>query len=387
MMPPRAFSVPMSVALLWLWLEGCGAPPRADEESGETFSARVHLVEMRVVPDVYEAAGTIRAHETARLSSKVQGRLRELRVGPGDRVSKGEIVALLEAEEISARERAAEAAAEEAGHARREAEAALRAAQAEADLAASTRERFAILKEKRAATLQELDEVEARYRGALAEKARAEARLLRAEAASSRAVSEARAAEALLEETRLRAPFEGRVLEKLLDVGNLASPGLPILVVEKAGVLRAEAPVTETHIGSIRLGDSAEVEVAHGVASFSGRVSEIVPSVEEASRAFLVKVELEEGAEPGRVVPGMFVRVRFTVGRTERLLVPASAVLRRGQLEMVYVVEEDRARLRLVTLGRRRGEDVEVLSGLSAGERVIVEPDPGLRDRARVEAS
>jgi multidrug efflux pump subunit AcrA (membrane-fusion protein) len=99
----------------------------------------------------------------------------------------------------------------------------------------------------------------------------------------------------------------------------------------------------------------------------------VFPAIDPASRAFLVKVTLPEDADSAGLAPGRFVRVGFQIGETERMVVPDSAVMRRGQLELVYVVEGERARLRLVTLGHAREGLVEVLSGLEPGEAVVVE--------------
>jgi len=118
----------------------------------------------------------------------------------------------------------------------------------------------------------------------------------------------------------------------------------------------------------------------------AGRVSEVVPAIDPASRAFTVKVDLpaDVGVE---LRPGMFARVDFRTGTTRALRVPATAVVPAGALDRVFVLEDGRARLRLVTVGERSGEEVEVLSGLSAGDVVMTAPPPDLRDGQRVEVS
>lgn len=113
-------------------------------------------------------------------------------------------------------------------------------------------------------------------------------------------------------------------------------------------------------------------------------MSEVFPAIDPASRAFLVKIDLPADVASDGLAPGRFVRVELRIGETERMLVPDSAVMRRGQLELVYVIEAERARLRLVTLGRSREGFVEVLSGLDPGEAVVLNAQQIGEDGMRV---
>jgi RND family efflux transporter MFP subunit len=167
----------------------------------------------------------------------------------------------------------------------------------------------------------------------------------------------------------------------------LAAPGTPLGVIERGGSLRAQASVPASQAGRIQVGDEAEVWLADEGEPVTGRVSEVNQGVDVMTRAFMVQVDLPEdlpdqaGVNPR---PGMFVRVGFSVGQTERILVPESALIQRGQLKMVYVVEAEHARTRLLTVGPRRGAQVEILSGLSDGDVVVTNPDMSLREGMRV---
>lgn len=360
--------------LLSLFLWGCG--DEADRANVGPHPAPLGTVEIQrtTVADRYEASGALYGEQTAQVMSKVTGYVMELRAEAGDRVSASQILGVLDAPELEARVQAAESALEEAKQAVVQAEAGLEAARAQADVAAATFERFRSLRDRRAVTRQEFDEVDARYKAVAAARSAAEAGLARATSARSRGEAELAAARALFEYTRVRAPFDGRVLERQIDLGNLAAPGAALFVLEKDGPLRAEVSVEEAMAGRIRKGDRAEVFVAHRDEPLEGAVTEVVPRVDVLSRAFRVKVELPSGSHSD-LVAGSFVRARFAVGETERLLVPRAAVVRRGQLSMVYVVEENQpAKLRLVTLGDEFGENVEVLSGLGEGDRIVSEP-------------
>jgi RND family efflux transporter MFP subunit len=192
---------------------------------------------------------------------------------------------------------------------------------------------------------------------------------------------------ATLDYARIVAPFAGRVIERRIDPGSLASPGNTLLVVEQEGALRVEAPVDELRGASIAIGDTAIVELEPPRSAVRAVVSEIVPSIDVASRAFIVKVDLP--IDVAGLRPGMFSRVAFRVGRRSPLVVPSTAVTSKGALDRVFVIEGDRAHLRIVTLGepslpREGSPRIEVLSGLDEGEQVVSTIPIDLRDGAPV---
>jgi RND family efflux transporter MFP subunit len=173
--------------------------------------------------------------------------------------------------------------------------------------------------------------------------------------------------------TRIRAPFDGIVTEKRVDPGALASPGMPLLTVEKSGRFRLEATLDETNLRSVKPGEPVTV-LLDAVSSqrFTGKVIEAVPAADPGSRTFLVKIELPPN--PG-LRSGLFGRAYFTRGQRESLVVARTAVVDRGQLQGVFVVGPDKiAELRYVTLGKPQGDGIEVLSGLQPGDQVILAP-------------
>jgi membrane fusion protein, multidrug efflux system len=179
----------------------------------------------------------------------------------------------------------------------------------------------------------------------------------------------------------LAAPFPGLVTERRADPGSLATPGAPLLTVEREGNLRLETSIDESRLGLVQIGEHVAVEIDGLKRTVSGRVAETVPTIDTATRSFTAKIDLPAG--PG-LRAGMFGRAAFPGGRREALLVPQSAVLERGQIRSVYVVEGATARLRLVTLGETRANRCEVLSGLTSGEKILVAPPPLLSDGSRV---
>jgi RND family efflux transporter MFP subunit len=380
----KSKKISSSILLMTLAILGCGGEREHAAEQTESVSVSVQTVRSSQVDRRFVASGTLGGSQTAILTSKAPGYVQEIRFKPGDRVRSGQVLFVLEDSELGAKLRAAQAGLEEARQGLVEAENGLKAAEAQARVATATYERFKTLKEKRAVAPQEFDEVEGKYTAAIAQKEMAEAALRRVQSSIVRAEAQV---EAVRSYTQVTAPFSGRVTERRVDIGNLAAPGTPLGVIERAGGLRAEASVPESQAGKIQVGDEALVWFQEEGEPVTGRVSEVGQGVDVMTRDFKVQVDLPEdlpeipGVNPR---PGMFVRVGFNVGQTERILIPATAVLHRGQLEMVYVVEDGHARSRLVTLGTQRGSQVEVLSGLSDGDTVVTDPGTNVHEGIRV---
>jgi RND family efflux transporter MFP subunit len=169
---------------------------------------------------------------------------------------------------------------------------------------------------------------------------------------------------------RIHAPFAGVVTEKKADAGTLASPGMPIFTIEDTRSYRLEVTVDESELRFVRIGQVSQVTIdALGNVPLSGKVVQIVPAADPASRSFLVKVEMPTDAH---LRSGLFGRARFPRGERPTLLVPRTSLVERGQLQGVYVLDANQiAGLRYVTLGKSAGEQIEVLSGLQGGERLV----------------
>jgi RND family efflux transporter MFP subunit len=224
---------------------------------------------------------------------------------------------------------------------------------------------------------QQFDEVKARDQAALAHRDIAQAGQAQARAALNQAMT-------LLDYTRIRAPFNGVVTNKKADSGTLASPGMPIFTVEDVRRYRLEVAVNESDLWCARTGADVSVAIeALGNAELKGKIAQIVPAADPASRAFLVKIELPTDT---RLRSGLFGRAQFSRGKQEALLIPHSAVVERGQLQGVFVLDQDRvASLRYVTLGKVSGSEIQVLSGLQGGEWVVANPSERNLNSKRIE--
>lgn len=373
--------VPAALAAL---LAACGGHGDAKTEAAEQQSVPVETIAVRSGDwlDFYEATGTVRARTAAVISAKVMGHVREVAVNVGNRVRAGQTLVTLDARDLEANYLRAEAGVEEARAAVPEVENAIAAAKAQLELAQVTHARMSDLFEKRSISNQEYDESAARLRSARANYEMAVAKSRQIQARIAQAEQAQSAAAIARGYARITAPFDGVVTEKTAEPGALATPGAPLLTIERQGAFRLEVEVEESLLGSIRPGEAATVTLATLERPVAARVSEIVPAVDPGSRAYTVKLDLPASPE---LRSGLFGRAAFARGTRRALVVPEAAVIERGQIQSVMVADNGIARMRLVTTGQRREGHVEILSGLTEGETLIYPVPAGLQDSARVE--
>jgi len=372
------------VAVVLFLLSGCGSEPR---KSGPATSAPVAVQTAAATaeqwPAGYEAVGTVRARTAAVISSQVMAYVREVRVQACDRVREGDVLVTLDARDLEANYRRAEAGRDEARSAEAEADQALAGAKAQLDLAKVTFARMQELFDKKSISNQEFDEATARRKAAEAAYEMAVAKGAQVRARIAQAEQEVQAAGIVRGYAEIRAPFAGVVTAKSAEPGSMATPGAPLLTIEREGGYRLEAAVEESRVQSVHIGQPVAVGLEALGRTLDARVSEIVPAVDAASRAYTVKIDLPPLAQ---LRSGMFGRAVFSSGTRNVLAVPAAAVTERGQLQSVIVADGGYAHTRLITVGQKSGDKVEVLSGLSAGEKVVCPLPLGLADGARVEA-
>ncbi len=368
---------------LVLGLASCGeAPPPKPETAAPAANVSTVTVARQAWASTHEAVGTVRARAETVVVSRVMAYVREVKVRAGDRVQGGQPLVLLDARDQDAALLQAQAALQEARSAISEADSGAAAAQAQMQLAQVTFKRMEDLFQKKSISHQEFDEASARLKMAQSNHAMALSKRRQLDEKIRQAEQGVKSAENMRGYAEIRAPFAGIVTARTVEPGTLATPGMPLLTLEQEGNYRFEAQVEESRLLSVRLGQPVEVRLDALERSLEARVAEIVPAVDAASRAFLVKLDLPR--VPG-LRSGVFGRAVFSEGTQEVLTVPAGAVRVQGQLRSVLVAEGSVARSRLLTAGREREGQVEVLSGLNPGERVIFPLPEKLTDGARVE--
>jgi len=363
--------IPLAVALS-TGLSGCSSEPQPATPAPETVrNVSVLPVQRADIPDLLEAVGTVHAAQASQLTSQMVGNILEMRAHEGDRVRRGQVLALIDGAQPRAavdRATAAESAAEQQ----------VTASESDLALAQSTLNRYQNLYDKKSVSPQEFDEVKSRYQAALAHRDMARSGQLQAKAALAQAHTS-------FEYTRMLAPFDGVITEKKADPGMLAAPGMSIFTVESLGHYRLEAAVNENDLRYVHMGEQVPVVVdALENAELKGKVVQIVPAADPGSRSFVVKIELPADT---RLRSGLFARAQFSRGKRSSLLIPQTAVVERGQLQGVYVLDLNQiANLRYVTLGKTTGAEVEVLAGLQEGERLAAKPGELDLNGKRIEA-
>lgn len=352
-------------------LAGCHSGGSAPVVATQTVRARVVESRQHETPVLIRSTGTLHARVSAIVSAQVVGRIEQVLVREGDNVRAGQTLAVLD----DATQRATAHQAEAGLMAAQSQQA---AAQTDADLASSTLERYKQLQAQKSVSAQELDEV-----GRRAEASAERVEALRAQSEAAKAQDSG--ARAMLGYTRLSAPFAGLVTARLADPGTLASPGVPLLQVDSAGPLQLQTTVDESAIGTVRKGMKVPVSIDGApTGNVTGTVAEIVPAADPSSHSFTVKIDL---AFTGKLHAGMYGTAAFAAGSRQSILIPNSAVVLRGSLACAYVLDSKGiAQLRYLTLGAAQENSLEVLSGISAGEKLV--DDPADRDLAgmRIEA-
>lgn len=355
--------------LLWP-LAGCSPQPGPQAAASVVTGLSITQATLAQVPAGASAVGTVHARESASLSAQVVGRVTAVLVREGDTVHAGQLLVRLDPSAARAeldRTHADVAASQQQ----------LAAAQTQAALASSTLERYKQLRDKKSVSPQEFDEVDHRAQAAAAqvEAARAQVEAARAAASGARTASGY---------SSIVAPFAGIVTARHVDPGALASPGMPLVDVDRAGPLQLLVTVDESLLQTLHSGASISVEIsAASPASLQGRVAQIVPAADAASHTFLVKIDLPASAN---LRAGMYGSAQIGTASRTALVVPQSSVVAHGSLQSVWVVDDRGiAALRYVTLGTAHGGNIEVLSGISSGERVVLAPGDRELGGSRIE--
>ncbi len=386
------------VTLAAATLAGCSSGAAAGRAPGEpAIPAAIAVAQRAQFVDRYDAVGTVASKTTSPLASKILGQVTAVRVREGDHVRAGQVLVEIEARDVAAnvaRTRAGVTEAEqslvELDRAVEAAEQARAVAAANHDLATATHDRYAKLVEARSVSRQEFDEVDARYKTASAELQRAStdvevqrARRSQTLARIEQARAESQGASVTLGYATIVAPVDGIVVAKTAEVGMMAQPGVPLLTIENPSTYRLEASVEESHMARVQIGAEVPVRIdALGGLDITGSVAEIMPSADPASRSVVVKIDLP--ATPG-LRSGQYGTAAFPAGERVVTAVPRDALVDRGQLTGIFVVDDANvARLRFVTTGERSGDSVEILSGLDEGQRFVAENTGNIADGRKI---
>lgn len=335
-----------------LFLSSCGS---GDPEPVQETPVSVEAFTASLAPGFlsHSFPASIQSVNQANLSTIVMGTITAIEVNEGDTVKEGDIIARVKDDQIRAQQAQLQAT--------------LLQARAQYELTERNYNRIKNLHALDSATQSELDEIEAQY-----EMAKASIEALEASLGE---------VEEMLNYTLIRAPFDGIVSRKHMSAGDLASPGMPIVSVSGPDLLKLTANVPERLINRVENGASVTYSVTSaGITNANATLTSVNAAAGSGSRQFSVEAILSANEQSGSLRPGMYADLHIDLEDSPSLMIPQSALVHRGQLTGIYAISEDnRAVLRWIRTGRFYDDMIEVVSGLSEGERIVSTADENLR--------
>jgi len=353
----RALSLLLGVVMLFVF-SACKGDKSAKDKGKRPEIKGLTITEITpIVSDsFYETSGTVKAKSVGIVASKTMGTVTSIRVKEGDKVKANDILMVLDDRDAAQRVKVADASLRETLKAHETAE-------KNKQLAEVTFKRYSRLYEEQVISRQEFDQMETQAKVAQLEYERMAGSVDRAQAGLDEA-------KVFLGFTRIVAPFAGVVTEKKIDAGSMASPGIPLLVIEDTSQYKIEASVDERLLARVKPGMPALVTLDANGERIEGRITKIISSVDPATRTFRIEIDVK-GAS---LKTGFYGKVAIPDGTREMILVPVKAVVEKGQLTGVYAVDsEGVVSYRLVKKGKVSDGKTEILSGLKTGDRIITE--------------
>jgi len=342
-------------------LTSCGGDKKEQITKEAAIAVKVSGVSENDNSPFVTASGKIEAENSANLSTRMMGYVTKIHVKVGQKVGAGQLLVSINNTDLQAK--------------KAQVDASILQATAGYNNAKKDYDRFVNLYKQQSASQKELDDITARYE--MAKAGLEGAKQMRNEVMAQFSYS------------NITAPFSGTVTNTFVKEGDMANPGMPLVSVEGASRLQVTAMVSENDIASIKKGMPVKVLVKSSNTTLNGKVSEVSVSATNTGGQYLVKVNLDK--TDSTVLSGMFVNVQFPVEnktqavQTDRILVPENALVKQGQLTGIYTIGTGNvAILRWLRTGKTFGNQVEVLSGLSASEQYIVSADGKLYNGATV---
>ncbi|HWP57620.1 MAG TPA: efflux RND transporter periplasmic adaptor subunit [Candidatus Acidoferrales bacterium] len=387
-MRSRGWRRPLAAAFLGIGLASCKSDPPATARPGtESAPRQVRLASAAQisVPRVVSAIGTLAAEDRVVLGAKVVGRLSEIHVDLGSRVKKGQPLARIDPSDYELRVKQAQAALQQARVRLgltpdgaedtidleetalvRQAAAVLKEARLTHDRMVKLWEGNFIARAELDAAISQLTVAEGRYQDAIEEVRNRQALVVQRRA-------ELEIARQQLADTVIVSPIDGAVSERQASVGQYLAEGTPVVTLVRIHPLRLRLSVPEREAGMVRVGQTVELTVEGDPNKYTGRVVRLSPAISETNRTLLVEAEV---ANPhGLLRPGAFAKGDIIVEAGEQIVaVPQDAIVTFAGIDKVLTVAEGKVVEKRVRTGRRVGDQVEILEGISATERVILRP-------------
>jgi RND family efflux transporter MFP subunit len=303
-------------------------------------------------------SGVVKADDKLMLSTKIFGQVAAVLVQEGEKISEGQLLIKIKSNDLAAKQNTANSG--------------VQAAKTNMENTIKNYDRIKALLEKGSATQKEFEDMTAAKEAAIAQYKEAQHQLAEVNDYLSYA--------------NMTSPINGFVSKKMVNVGDMANPGQPILALESMEELKIEADIPAFEIGQFEVNDSIKIAVKDaGLTEMTGVVERIIPS---SSFSGQYKAVIALNQQHKSLKPGMFARISLLKNKENKLLVPKSSIVTKGQLTGVYAVnQQGEAMLRWIRLGKDYGDNVEVLSGLTINEEIIVSSQSKITDGILVKSS
>ena len=338
---------------LLLAVTACGTKPsETSEAKSRDITCTTSRATVQMIPQTVIATGALEADQSIMVSTRMMGWIKKVHVVENQLVHKGDPLISIDDSDLRAKKSQAKAGITEA--------------KAVLTNAVRMAERFEKLYAEKSVSRQQLDDV-------LTGRDRAAAGVAMAEAGL-------REVNVHLSYLDIVAPVDGVVARKMAEEGNMANPGMPLLTLESTGRIKVVAHLGEKDVSMVKTGDEVEINITSlPNAVYKARLDRVIQAANPGSRTYDIETYLDN--DDGRLKSGMFARVTVPVGTRQAILVPSAAIIKRGQLTGLWVVDaENIVQLRWIRLGRQLGDQTEVLSGLAGDETVVMSSDAPLSE-------
>ncbi len=364
----------LPILIFILWLGGFFGEKIEPGEQKKPKKVVTGVTTMKVstvkLPELYQADGMIVSDDNAKVATKIMAEILRINVKEGDYVKKGQILAVLDDSDIKQQLKQAQAGLEELKKARMEALAGKVAAETAYKFAKRTYERFKNLYLQNSISKQQLEEIHTKMVGAKSQYEMVLAKLKQLDAKEKQVKAQIKLLNIMLSWAKIKAPFDGYVLKKLKDVGDMVPPGYPVFVVGNKELVYY-AQLDESLLRFVRLGQEVTIHIVNLGKTVQGKIIKLNPNIDPQNRSFSIKAAIPqlEG-----LTSGMYGVLNLSIAGKEKIIIPKSALVQWNQLKAVYKVDPNNIiHLTYVKVGDDYGNEVEIIAGLEDGDVIIVD--------------
>lgn len=355
----KTINVLISIVIVAFLAQSCGNTGPDTNNQTQGLKIKKETLTYTTVPKKIHYTGIVSSLKQSTLSTRLMGQISKVLVDEGDAVAKGQLLISIRSNDIQAK--------------KKQVEANISQAKAAFKHAGDDYKRIQALFKSHSASQKELDDITVHYEMTKAQ--------LKAAQKAKEEVNE------MLTYADIRAPYAGIITQKFVDSGDMANPGRPLLAIEAPGLFEVNARIPEAEINKVEKGDKVEVMIDACEKPINGVVDHVSPSSRFSGSQFETRITLlPDDKQKNMIRSGVFAHVNHFKGKEDKLLIPQSIVIERGQLHGVWTVSQsNQALLRWVRLGKTYGDKIEVLSGLSKGTAIITSAKGRLHDGAQLQ--